>query len=493
MQLSSSSPSTERRSSSGLLQDMGPPPRHGGNFAFASLSPSQSELEERLRTVCLCICASGVFAYGLARLKFALVPLVLSLSLKYLLQPMIDALSQTGPSRRRRRGLRLPRLPHSLAVVVALVVALAILATLATIVAESVRDFTSRADMYASQVQLMVVNAMQRLDATGFDERWRQPQTLEKVADKLDLSSVITAIVFSLGEGLLSLLSTTMLVLLFTMYLLLEPVAVAVEEQQQQPSTSNMVRSSSFMTFRTAFSKRVDKQINEYIKGKLLLSLLVGVLTAACLAATHVDLWLAFGVVSFFTNFVPNLGALVAVALPAPVCFFGPKSSTQNAFLALTGLVLIHTIVGNIIEPIVFGNSMKLHPVAVLLALMIWSYLWGVPGAVLAVPMTAVLKIYLTAIDHPLAEGLANALDGRFEVGSPPRKDYSTSPVTRRGDFNESEIRSTPARSDRNVGSDDDGDDERLPLGGGGGASSPDDAMMMMMNTARGGGPLSVV
>ncbi|KAJ8603369.1 hypothetical protein CTAYLR_004263 [Chrysophaeum taylorii] len=380
---------------------------------FASLSPSQSELEERLRTVCLCICAAGVVAYGLARLKFALVPLVLSLSLKYLLQPLIDALTRKNlpfesPDKRPRRWRRF-RLPHSLAVLVTLCVALATLATLAAIVAESVRDFTSRADAYASQVQLLVVSCLEWLDNTGLDERWRKV-SLQKFADG-ELSSWITATVFSLGEGLLSLLSTTMLVLLFTMYLLLTPTIDYASDDDDEPLS--LRPSHSYARFNTLFSRRVDRQINSYIKGKLALSLLVGLLTAALLVLLRVDLWLAFAVVAFFANFVPNLGGVVSCALPMPVILLDPNSSKLSAFVALASLVLLHALVGNVIEPILFGNSMKLHPVVVLLSLMIWSYLWGVPGLVLAVPITAICRIYLASIDHPLAHSLAAILDGR--------------------------------------------------------------------------------
>jgi len=164
----------------------------------------------------------------------------------------------------------------------------------------------------------------------------------------------------------------------------------------------------------SSFSRRVDRQINSYIKGKLALSLLVGVLTAALLAALSVDLWLAFAVVAFFANFVPNLGAVVAVALPMPVVIIDPHASRLTAFIALTSLVVMHALIGNVVEPILFGHSMKLHPVTVLISLMIWSFLWGIPGLVLAVPLTSVCRIYLASIDHPLCAVLARALDGRF-------------------------------------------------------------------------------
>ena len=539
-----------------------PSRRRRSSLSFTSLSPAQRELEERLRTLCLLICAAGVCAYGLARLKFALVPLVLALSLKYLLQPMIDAMTggdrsseddedASSFSRRKeeekkapetmgeaqtetkmyrlRKALAMvalflprrcprtfgfsgacflrsgafsrppryfwrPRLPHSVAVMIALFVAFSFLFTLAAIAAESVRDFTSRADAYARQVQLLIVQGLRWLDATGIDERWRKPQTLEKVADKLDLSSFVTTTVLSLGEGLLSLLSTTMLVLLFTLYLLLTPrlspkpknqdddddddddddessdettvITVsgnntffpsssakkdtpvkkntfdknkplmppvmsshssmqdisskktptdeddknndqrstfffpqqrrrpsvqqglsdrAVPQQQQQRLSPTKNREQNSFRQRSSFSKRVDRQINAYIKGKLALSLLVGLLTSAVLALLRVDLWLAFGVFSCFANFVPNLGAVVAVLLPTPVLFFDPDSTLFTAFLALASLIVLHALIGNVVEPILFGHSLKLHPVVCLVSMSIWGFIWGVPGLILAV------------------------------------------------------------------------------------------------------------
>ena len=145
---------------------------------------------------------------------------------------------------------------------------------------------------------------------------------------------------------------------------------------------------------------------------KILISTQVAILTAGLLYALRVDLWLAFSVVAFFANFVPNLGAIVAVALPMPVVLIDPDGSPFHSGMAFFSLVLMHALVGNVVEPVFFGHSMRLHPVVVLLSLMIWGFIWGVPGCVLAVPITAVLRIYLQSIDHPLALALANVLDG---------------------------------------------------------------------------------
>ena len=195
-----------------------------GTIRFGALNASQHDLEERLRTVCLVICAMGVLSYGLAKLKFALVPLVLSMSLKYLLQPMIDALTRKhrrydrdeeakwdarcarfgavgAAVRAARRRSRAAALPHWLAVLVSLLMALAFLGGVCAVVTESVRDFTSRADAYAEQVQNFLVHIVRWMDRQGIDRKWRKSQSLEKVADKLELSTWVTATVFGLGEG----------------------------------------------------------------------------------------------------------------------------------------------------------------------------------------------------------------------------------------------------------------------------------------------------
>ena len=91
---------------------------------------------------------------------------------------------------------------------------------------------------------------------------------------------------------------------------------------------------------------------------------------------------------------------------------FTPSFGVGRMALALLMPLTVHVLVGNLLEPIVFGRAMELHPVTVLLSLMLWGALWGIPGLILAVPLTAVLKIHLARIDHPLPRLLLRLLDG---------------------------------------------------------------------------------
>ena len=86
-----------------------------------------------------------------------------------------------------------------------------------------------------------------------------------------------------------------------------------------------------------------------------------------------------------------------------PVVLLDPQFSALAAALAVLLPLGVHAVVGNVVEPLLFGHSLELAPVVVLCSLMLWGAVWGVTGMLLAVPITAVLRIYLLHIDHPCA------------------------------------------------------------------------------------------
>jgi AI-2 transport protein TqsA len=96
-----------------------------------------------------------------------------------------------------------------------------------------------------------------------------------------------------------------------------------------------------------------------------------------------------------------------------PLILLDPAVSVGVRALAFLLPLLVHTAVGNLIEPKVFGSSMELHPAIVLLALAFWGALWGISGAILSVPLTATCRIALSAMRNPWSETLLRLLEGR--------------------------------------------------------------------------------
>lgn len=137
---------------------------------------------------------------------------------------------------------------------------------------------------------------------------------------------------------------------------------------------------------------KVKIQLTRYIIAKVITSLMTGIFTGVALGFIGVDMAALFGLLAFLLNFIPNIGSLIAVLLPVPIAAlqfgFGP-----SFVMALAIPAVIQFVFGNVLEPKLMGNTLDIHPITVLLALMYWGLVWGVVGMFLAVPIVVVLKM----------------------------------------------------------------------------------------------------
>jgi len=77
-------------------------------------------------------------------------------------------------------------------------------------------------------------------------------------------------------------------------------------------------------------------------------------------------------------------------------------------------LTLLHFLVGQVLEPKILGDHMEIPPVTVIISLLFWGSVWGIVGAVISVPLTVAIKVYLQNIDHPATQALAGIIVGDF-------------------------------------------------------------------------------
>lgn len=207
---------------------------------------------------------------------------------------------------------------------------------------------------------------------------------------------------------LMNAVAYTFIVLLFVLYMLFENV---VNENNGAGGGATDPSSEAMHRVR----RQIDNQIQRYLVTKTAISAVVGLLTFLVLGPLlHVKMAHLFGVVTFLMNFIPNVGAVIATLLPIPIVMLDPNLSMVSVVLAFALPTMIHTVVGNIVEPVFFGSQMELHPIVVLLSLSFWFSLWGVAGAILSVPITAVIRIVVSNIRHPYAAFVKNLLEGKI-------------------------------------------------------------------------------
>lgn len=190
--------------------------------------------------------------------------------------------------------------------------------------------------------------------------------SLQKWVRELPFPSIMEDTVTAIVGGLESLV----LVLLFTLYLLQDPKGLS----------------------QLLIHEQIDRQLRRYVALKTLVCLAVGLFSGFVFSLVAPPLAFLVGLLTFVANYIPFLG-LVATILPMPLLLLDPSMSGGARAFAFLLPLAAHMVVANYIEPKVFGRTMELHPVVVLLSLAFWGALWGVMGCLLAIPLTIALRI----------------------------------------------------------------------------------------------------
>ena len=135
--------------------------------------------------------------------------------------------------------------------------------------------------------------------------------------------------------------------------------------------------------------------VQAYLWIKSLMSAGTGIGVALLCWALDVDFPILLGLLAFLLNFVPNIGSLLASipALLMTLIAHGPV----RALLVGLGYMAVNGIFGNLLETHLYGRRMGLSMLVVFLSLLFWAFVWGPVGALLAVPLTMVVKI---ALEH---------------------------------------------------------------------------------------------
>ena len=332
------------------------------------------------------VIASVLLASALLWLKPIMVPLVLAIMLSYVLAPLVDI------------SVQKLRFPKGIAIFFSLIVSFVLIFLTGLMISSSVGTLREKSEEYEEHIKTLSEqslswindNLILRLQELGVDIDISQGSA---ILDSIPISGLMS----SMTNTILDLLSNTFLILIFVIYLL--------EGREPQKKSSPLM-------------ERIEGRIKRYLVIKLLLSIATGVLVGIILALLGIDLAMVFGILAFVLNFIPNIGSLIAIILPLPLVLVDPDFTMTLLILTIALPGAVQMVVGNVIEPKLLGDSLELHPITVLLSLIFWGMLWGIPGMLLAAPITAVLKILLESLEitKPVALLLQGVLPTQEEV-----------------------------------------------------------------------------
>ena len=338
----------------------------------ASKDPMQ---RDTLSTVVYALLLAILAGYVLSVGRGILLPIVTAVMSVYIMDSASAALS-------RMPGLS--RLPGVLLRAIVLLVFMGCLIVLALVVAATVRDIAEVMPEYRANLEGMVGGLAAQL---GVEAQNLWDEIMAVTVNRIELEAIAGAV---LG-GLTAVGATVFLVVIYASFLFAERRGL-----RQRSMAAFADAETAQRTMETVAA--INRRISDYLAVKTLINILLGTISFSILWVMDVDFALFWAIVIGLLNYIPYVGSYLGVAFPVILSLAQFGSLPQTALL-LALLVAAQAYIGNVLEPQWIGRKLNLSPFVVLVALSVWSALWGIPGAILAVPMTSMLVIVLSSFD----------------------------------------------------------------------------------------------
>ncbi len=323
----------------------------------------------------------GIFALLAAILIYGRAVLI-PLAVAVLIWSLINALTRVID----RAGMGVVALPRRFRMFLAIIIMILAGWMVAALIASNVADVSGAAPLYEQNVRAVLPAIFASL---GISE----PPQMGDILARIDIGSVVTNLTSAIG----SMISNVGLIALYVAFLLMEQESFDKKVEALFPRRERADHVRKVLT-------RIETQIERYLWIKTLMSLATAVLSYVVLRFVGVDYAEFWALVVFLFNYIPTVGSILAVFLPALLTIL--QFASFGTFLTvLVPLVTIQVIIGNVVEPRFMGNQLNLSPLVLMLSLSLWGSIWGIAGMFLCVPLMVILLIILAQFPEtrPLA------------------------------------------------------------------------------------------
>jgi AI-2 transport protein TqsA len=374
------------------------------------MADERENYERRIQTICLLILTALGITAALYFFSSVLIPFVLAIFLTLCLTPFVDF---------QMHWLHIPRRS---AIFTTLAVGCGFLVLATLLVTEAANQILQNRDEYEKQFQQLLVRTQGLLPPDWYTKSNKQTSNTDNpliapnshvtknsqngIPDPNQLSqnpaeplirvptNTIREVLTDIASSVMGVIQNGLMVLIFMIFM------VAGQGTFKAPPTS--------------LWWEIESRIKRYILTIMLTSGITGVLVGLSLSLLHVEFGWMFGFLAFMLNFIPNIGSIIATILPLPVALIDPQLGMISKILVLVIPGCIQLVIGNIIQPKMMGESLDLHPIVVLLSLIFFGTIWGIIGMFLAVPITAVVNIFLQRFEY--TRSIADLMSGKTDV-----------------------------------------------------------------------------
>lgn len=347
-----------------------------------------SEGREGLRNAGLAIIAVGVVLAGLVYGRTFLVPLAISILIWNLLEAMIE----------RFATLRLGsfQVPKWLAALLGIAVVLLGLYLVVWILLSQVDAVAAAWPRYVARLQTIIGDLTQWLGA-------EQSEKIRKAFAEIDVTRRLPA-AFASAQ---SFVVTLLLIMAYVGFLFVESAYMRQKIIAMFPDTRRGEDARKMLN-------AVSESVRRYISVKTGVSALTGICCYVVMRLIGIDFAATWALLIFFLNFIPNIGSIVGVSLPALVALV--QFDTLGPFvLVVVLLTSINLTIGSVLEPMLMGKSLNMSPFAIILSLAFWGMIWGIVGMFLSVPIMVLVMIICAHIPGWRWVAVLLSKDGNIE------------------------------------------------------------------------------
>ncbi len=329
-------------------------------------------MDKSIKNILICFLMVLIF-YLLAVMSKILLPLVLALLFALIFQPLVMQLKRF-------------KFPNFLVLPVIAVLTLGVLYLIGEVIASTVISMLEDKEFLAERIMKRFNYILDLYnDITG--SRYKSRTFFDQVLKQLDKDWITEAVKNVAG----SITSFSGDFLMFTLYYLVLLAGLPNYKKYIQYVGGDN-GDSLLQQYDT-----VQKSVISYMLIKTLINLLQGILVYLVCTFFGIKFAIFFGFIMFLLHYIPTIGA-IAASLPPVLMAVIQFDTFAPALFVLIALSLIQFIVGNMIEPKVMGNKLKLNTLTVLFGLVFWGYIWGIAGMILSVPMMVIIKLILERI-----------------------------------------------------------------------------------------------
>jgi len=317
----------------------------------------------------LLILALPLVFYVLMVLSFIFIPLVLAIFIALLFMPMMRAFSRR-------------KVPKAISLIVVLLIITSTIFVSVKVIQLSGKEFTNdQSELYQKIDQRIGDRVVPLAESMGIDTR-----SHESTIKSIFMDQKINDIIYENFGATFGLVRKTVTLILLTIFFLVLLLAGSLNFKDILQETMFKHNTRAIKTFMT-----IERSIVKFLKVKFLMSFFTGLGFFVVCLVFDISFPLFWGLLAFAINFVQMIGSVISTVL-AGLWALLELESPGSALGAILLFTSVQVVFGSILEPILMGKSFSINIVTVLVMLMFWGFLWGVPGLILSIPITVLLK-----------------------------------------------------------------------------------------------------